>query len=246
MPRKGVKHAGWRQIGRGRWVTTGRQARRSAKRRAFRAGYDRTAGYYGRTGRTAWGGPGPELKFHDIDINDASVASGGNIAEDSCVTIPQGVTEVQRLARLCTVKSINWRFTVNLLANASVGVGDTLRVILYLDKQCNGVAATVTGILESDDYQSFNNLANKSRFRTLMDRTYDVNVMNGAGDGTSNDHASTVHNDTFFHKCDIPLEYDSTTGAITELRSNNIGVLLLSNTGARVGFESKMRIRFVG
>ena len=45
----------------------------------------------------------------------------------------------------------------------------------------------MTDILESDDYQSFNNLANKGRFVTLMDRTYELNSNGAAGDGTSND-----------------------------------------------------------
>lgn len=204
-------------------------------------GYTRQSGFYGRFG------VGGELKFHDLDITDATVAAGGTIGIDSINKIPQGVTEVQRIGRKCTIRSINWRFRMTLPeldAVADPAAPDVIRVILYLDKQANGATAAVTDILESDDYQSFNNLANKSRFRTLMDREYDLNYSNLASDGAGVVSASaTTISDTLFKKCNIPIEFDSTTGAITEIRSNNIGVLLLGRAGI-AGFDSKMRVRF--
>ncbi len=205
-------------------------------------GFQRTAGFYGR-----YSGSMPEMKFHDLDIDDASVAANGNIAQASCNLIAQGVTESQRIGRKCTIKSINWRFRTQLLPTAvSNATGTMLRVILYQDKQCNGATATVTGILESDDFQSFNNLANKNRFRTLMDRSYDMNATSGSGRGSTDTLAfgETNCNDTFFAKCNIPIEFDSTTGAITEIRSNNIGVLLVTPDGTLLSFTSKMRLRF--
>ncbi len=187
-----------------------------------------------------------EKKFHDLDIVDATIAAGGTIAQPSCNLIPQGVTEVTRVGRKATIKSINWRFNISTVEQDGVANpldSDTVRVILYLDKQANGAAAAVTDILETDDFQSFNNLANKSRFRTLMDRTYTINVEAGGGDGVASDWASTRVDDTFFKKVNIPIEFDSTTGALTEIRSNNIGVLLLGVSATTV-FDSKMRLRF--
>ncbi len=218
-------------------------ARRTAIVGAQR-GYQRIGGYYGRYARN--GGPGAELKFHDLDIDDAVVATNGTIAQSSCNLIAQGVTEVQRIGRKCTIRNINWRYEL-VMPNAQnmTSVLDTVRVILYLDKQTNGAAATVTGILESDDFQSFNNLSNKSRFLILMDRTHVLNCTAGAGNGTANDIAGRQQNYTFFKKCNIPIEFDSTTGAITEQRSNNIGVLLVGKQGF-AGFFSKMRLRFEG
>ncbi len=226
---------------------------RSSVRRRFRPrgatgtvygrarGYFRTAGYYGR-----FSGPGAiELKFHDLDVDDAAIAAGATIAEDSCNTIAQGVTEVTRIGRKCTIRQIGWKWNIKLpvTAPATGAQSDTVRVILYIDKQCNGATAATTGILETADYQSFNNLANKSRFRTLMDRTYTLNVQAASGDGAANDISEYSIDDSFYKKCNIPIEFDSTTGAITEVRSNNIGVMLVGKNGLAV-FESKMRLRF--
>lgn len=187
-----------------------------------------------------------ELKFFDLDINDTDVAAGGTIAQVSCNVIAQGTTESTRIGRKLIIHSIGWRFNISLPAiDQGVAGSDMVRVILYLDKQCNGATATVTGILETSDFQSFNNLANKSRFITLMDKQYTVKHHGGAYDGTGTDWAADEINATFFKKVQIPIEYDNSfaTGVITTIRTNNIGVLLVGRAGI-AGFSSKMRLRF--
>ncbi len=207
-----------------------------------RKGYGRTSGYYGRYGPQA---NRPELKFHDISISDAVVAATAALPIDSCVKIAQGTTESTRIGRKCTVKSINWRFIVQLAAGlVTTTTSDVVRVILFLDKQCNGATAAAGDILETTtDYQSFNNLANKNRFRTLMDRSYNLNASSGGGNTGSATFGEFAIHDSFYKKCNIPIEYDSTAGAITEIRSNNIAVLLVSQ-GNSSSFISSMRIRF--
>ncbi len=235
--------AGWkyrRQAYRaGKKVASSKWAR-ARRKLTFRRGYNRTGGYYGR-----YTGDRPELKFHDLDVDDASIAAGGTIAQASCVTIAQGNTESERIGRKLTIRSVNWRFDLSFGINAAISGADTIRIILYLDKQCNGGAAVVTDILESADYQSFNNLSNKSRFRTLMDRNYDMQPLAAGGDGTTNDQGGLAMSDSVYLKVNIPIEYDNsaTTGVITSVKTNNIGVLLLSKNGLST-FTSKMRLRY--
>ncbi len=220
----------------------GRKSRAASQRTrlsARRKGYGRTSGYYG---RFKPGQAGPiELKFFDLDLDDTTIAAGANVT-DSINKIAQGTTEVTRIGRKCTIRSINWRFQMTIPAGSSTNTADTVRVIMYLDKQCNGATAVNTDVLESADFQSFNNLANKSRFRTLMDRTYTLHT-NLSGDGTTLDSGKFEIQDSFFKKCMIPIEFDSTAGAITEIRSNNIGIILCSSDGV-AGFFSKIRLRF--
>jgi len=185
-----------------------------------------------------------ELKFHDVDLDDAVIANTGTIT-DSINKIAQGVGECQRIGRKCCITNINWRFKITLPATTDeTNTSDTVRVIVYIDKQCNGAAATVLGILESTNYLSFNNLANKSRFRTLMDRTYDLISRSGGTSAAGVDQfGEFVISDTFFKRVAISLEFDDINGAITEIRSNNVGVLLLSSAGICL-FNSKFRLRF--
>ncbi len=190
-------------------------------------------------------GSGPtELKFHDLDVDDVTVAAGGTIAQVSCNVIAQGVTESDRIGRRVTVRSIFWRFQLTMAAGtAAASTTDTVRVLLYLDKQANGATAAVTDILESANFQSFNNLGNKRRFRTLMDRTYTLNQTAGGGNGSTEDYGAMQMDDNLFKKVNIPIEYTGANGLIAEITSNNIGVLLLGSGGI-AGFNSKMRLRF--
>ena len=200
-------------------------------------GYTRTAGFFGRFTT------GVELKFHDINL-DLPPAAAGTIT-DSVNKIAQGTTESTRIGRKANIRQINWRFEITLTAaTAKAATSELVRVILYLDKQCNGATAGVTDILESADYQSFNNLGNKNRFRTLMDREYSLTAQSGGGDGTTEDYGEDIASDTFYKKVNLPIEFDSTAGAITEIRSNNIGVLIIAKTGGISNFSSKMRLRF--
>ncbi len=210
------------------------------KRRYVVAGVTRTGGFYGRFSN------GGELKFHDVDLDDAVISATGTVTA-SVNLIAQGVTESTRVGRKCVIKSIMWRGQYSLPeqdAQTTPQDADTARIIMFLDKQANGATAAVTDILESADFQSFNNLANSGRFVKLLDKNVDLNVLALGSDGAGVISSGAVNKSfTFYKKCNIPIEFSSTTGAITEIRSNNIGVLLLSRTGA-MGFASKIRLRF--
>ncbi len=242
--RQGLKTYGRRKFQRRMSEHRFTQASRRAKwlRRGRRYPQVVTPIMVGVTRRGRMAGQPVELKFHDLDIDDATVAAGGTIAQDSCNLIAQGVTEAERIGRKCTLRSINWRFQLSINAGTTSNTADTIRVLLYLDKQANGATAAVLDIIETADFQSFNNLTNKSRFRTLMDRTYTLNAPL-SGDGTTLDSGKYEIADDFFKKVNIPIEYSDGTANLTAVRSNNIGLLLLGSDGV-ASFSSKMRIRF--
>ena len=120
---------------------------------------------------------------------------------------------------------------------------DRCRVVVFLDKQANGTPATVAEILAQADIQSFRNLAYSSRFRVLSDKVWALSKYNAdTGIGTT---LSTMISYKMNKSVNIPITYDSTTtdGAIGTIQSNNIGVLIISETG-EVRFRWRARIRF--
>ncbi len=211
------------------------------------AGYYRKAGFYGRYNKRDGGG---ELKFHDIAVDDATVSGTGDIQNAGSINlIGQGITESTRIGRKCTLRSMAWHIGLTIPeqdAQSTPVQGDTVRIILYLDKQANGATAAVTDILESADYDAFNNLANKSRFRTLCDKWITLNYAGMASDGAGVvSQARVVRQFNMFKKLNVPLEFlgVANPAAMTEVRSNNLGVLLISRFGLMT-FDSKVRIRF--
>lgn len=221
-----------------------RVAYRKVGRLSAKTGYTRKVGFYGRYNKM--GSACGETKFHDITLSEAPTVTGGAIT-DTLVEIVQGVTESRRVGRKAFIKSIQWNYDIELPALVQAAVplnGDCVRIILFCDKQCNGAAAGVTDILESATIHSFRNLVNSGRFRVLMDKRHTINYSGLASNAT--DLFSQIRVLKCFSrsfKMSTPIEYNSTTGAITEIRSNNFGVLIISEKGV-AHFHSSIRVRF--
>lgn len=205
--------------------------------RTFRPGFDRSVGFYGRYNRG-------ELKFHDLDISFAPLATNGNI-HTSLNLVAGGSTESTRLGRKITVRSIHMRFRVTMPVRTDAShATEIVRVMVMLDKQCNG--AGPTGMLTADTWDAFNELANKNRFRTLYERTL---ALNTAGVDNAGSPANTLPV-TRALTCNInlnhPIEFNGVTGAITEIRSNNffLYVQTLQGTTSGTVLEGRCRVRY--
>lgn len=206
----------------------------------FQKGYDRSVGYFGR-----FEGDG-ELKFHNFDYDVTPVPNGG-IVRATINIIAQGTAEDERIGRKCTIRSIQWRYAYYLDTIANVVLpksGDLLRLIVFVDKQCNGVAATVTQLLETADIFANKSLVNQGRFTILLDRLHSINYLT-LTENTDDlySQSKVMEQATWYKACNVPIEFSGVTGAIAEIRSNNIGILTISSAGS-VRLESRVRIRY--
>lgn len=203
-------------------------------------GYYRKAGNYGRYS----GVGGSEKKYFDTTKTSTLSSSTGTIFNPSLNLIPQGVTESERVGRKVVVKSLHLKGTVTLPSTTSAtDASDSIRIIIYQDKQCNGAAAGVTDILESGAFVSFRNLTESGRFNILMDECWDLKSGGGAGaDAATDIYGGETKFWNFNKQMMVPIEYSATTGAITEIRSNNYGILVISANGkANAAYISRVR-----
>lgn len=219
----------------------GRPAKRQRRITSGQQGYLRTAGNYGR-----YVGPfAQELKWLDATFVQSPVATAGNIV-NTMIVIPQGTTESERIGRKVVISKVMVHYFIELVNTATLLDGsDVCRVIFYIDKQTNGATATVLDILQTADEQSFRNLENSGRFTVLMDRQHSINATAASGNGSANDMSQRTQAYKFYKSCNIPVEYDSTTGAITEIKSNNVSVMVISKY-AHCHFNSTWRFRYRG
>lgn len=215
------------------------------KRRLFVPGHDRVGGFYGRYSRGSEGSG--ELKFFDTAVDLDPIPGNGTIVASSINLVPQGITESNRIGRKCAIRHISWKYQLQLLeidALATPVSAASVRIIIYIDKQANGAAAAVTDIVEANSFQAHYNLANQSRFTFLMDKVHTLNYLTLASDTDAVVSSANVKRDyTFVKRCNIPIEFDSTTGALTEIRSNNIGMMMLTSTGTAT-LTSVFRVRY--
>jgi len=205
-------------------------------KRKFRKGYSRTSGYYGRFHK------GGEDKFFDTALSFTFDSAAIVPATGQLTLIPQGVTESTRVGRKCTITSIYIIGSVNNVPAASATSSVMCYLYLILDTQTNGAAAATTDVFTSASLQSaMRNLSNESRFRVL--KKFRLSFNSNAGVTTA--YNSYRRDIKYFKKCNIPIEYSSTTGAITEIRSNNL-FLIAGATGAdnTSTMDGACRLRF--
>lgn len=197
-----------------------------------------------RPGPSAYFGAKKEIKFIDSTNTHLALTSAG-VIRSSLHNLVQGVAEEQRVGRKVNLTSINFSYTIRLqLVINSAEASDVVRIIVYQDKQCNGAAATVFDLLETADVLSHRNLRNVGRFNFLMDRSHNVQLTSAVGDGTTNAYGAYIKKFTFNKKVSIPIEFDGAAGVLTEIQSNNIGIMFMSHLSGATDVITDVRCRY--
>jgi len=235
-----------------RFTSRRRKNKRTVYNRRIRQnGFIRRAGFYRESNGFTLQHK-QELKFLDSAIFADPILTTGTIFE-SLNNVSQGTGENQRIGRNIMIKKIMIQGQIHLsLQTLLQNSHDVVRIIVYLDKQANGTPAVVSDILETANMNSFRNLANSKRFTFLTDKKTTLNSMSSV---TGNEippvpqtfaTMAVIKQWQVFINANIPIEFDSTTGATSEIRSNNIGVLVISRDPSRTRFNFTVRIRFTG
>lgn len=186
-----------------------------------------------------------ERKFKDTTKGSTAIASAGTIFNDTIIALSEGNTDSTRIGNRVNVKSVMLRGIVQLAAATDVAnTSQVVRIIIYLDKQANGATASVTDILASADFQSFNNLDNSDRFRTLAETTIDMMTPGAVATGAAYTYGE--FNQSFFLKAKVNLDfkYKGNAGTIADLASNNIGVLVIGKSDALGTCAYIARVRY--
>lgn len=219
---------------------------RKMRRGKRRSGYIRTGGFYGRFRRNLQNNYNPELKFHDTDISKTNITSAFGVTNivDCLNVVAQGDTQSSRDGRRIWVKSIHLS-GVFYGTTSGVELRQRVRVILYLDTQCNGAAITGVQLLQAFNCESHRAIEHTSRIKVLSDKIYAFPPV-----GTFSTAVTQIpgHKQWRINKnCNIPIDYDSTaaTGALTTVRANNLGVIFVTGTSTDTAqLAGICRIRF--
>lgn len=193
---------------------------------------------------------GIETHYNDCSFNETCLRQGNsttftsisptagapvNPADDSLNLISQGTTKNQRIGNKLNLYAIRIRGEVTVPTNASSIGSDWVRIVLVLDKQANGAVANVADVFEptaaaTTDLNAHMNMDNVDRFKIVKDRLI---IPPPSGYGTiATGQASIRLPFKLNHKCQTEIVFSSTTGVITEVRSNNWILFCFSSTSS--------------
>lgn len=180
---------------------------------------------------------GAELKFHDTPLTTTTVSNAGAVLSN-LTTVTQGVEDEQRIGRAITVENVLVRGQVQIPAGSTST--DRVRIMVVQDRQTNKATYSTSDLLEHGKIDSFRNLSNAKRFNVLLDKFIDLNVPAGV----TGSFGAVTHSFKTSRSCNIEVEYDGTTGSVSELVGNSITVFAISQSGvATILYESRIRFR---
>jgi len=109
-----------------------------------------------------------EKKWFDVSVTGQTPNAGGLFPIPCLNQIDDGTLDTERVGAKITLTAVQYHLQGHLLPGDTGG--NAVRVILYADKQANGLTTTVTSILQDADFRGFRNLDNLERYDILDDR----------------------------------------------------------------------------
>lgn len=185
-----------------------------------------------------------ELKYFDGSRAESTISNSGVIASPSLLLIAGGSESQERLGREIWIKSIQLTGRCLLpklqLADAT---SETLRLVVYLDRQPNGGVPNVNDVLKTGVWNSYLNLENAARFKILSNKFFDMNAL--AAGGTQADPQSMEVAQTFriYSEVGELCSYLNETALYGALQDMNIGVLAIT-TSSTIDMGYRWRVRF--
>lgn len=195
-----------------------------------------------------------ERKFNDITFN--AVAISTTAATATVTIIAQGLDVNARIGNKILVKSIQMvgTFRQQLATDGAVSKftpAALVRMMIWVDRQPNGVLATATEILAaSGAVLSPLNPSYRDRFVILKDKFYTLDFasstatagqLNGGG-------AGCIKLCKFYKKVRIPITFSGTTSGVASISTNHIGILLIGQdpggTDIDAIFDGYLRLRY--
>lgn len=183
-----------------------------------------------------WNGP---LWVHTVSTTGSLLGISGS--PTSPILIPQGTDNDQRIGRKIQITTIQFKLLFSLFAGNS---HDNGWLYLVHDKQANGALPAYTDIFDSADFYSFIKLENTKRFKIMRKYQYnlDSKVAATAGGVGIPQPVGVIIED--YIKCDIPVEYTNTTGAIGGIVSGQYFLCAVSANSSSTVITGHIRTRF--
>lgn len=215
--------------------------RRGYGGRRVGAGYTRRVGMYGRFGTGRGNNAQVEKKFYDTVLAlgaTAGLASTTQATGAVNLTLPQNTTANGRIGQKIVIKSIQMKLSFGLAAGATDN--DLYHFYLVQDTQANGALPAMSDMFDGGTIGlAMRNIANGNRFKILKH----IHVRLNADAGVAAAFGGDAQQQDFFMKCNIPISYNSTLGAVTEIRSNNLFIIYGSANGVATA-SGVCRIRY--
>ncbi len=154
-----------------------------------------------------------------IDTAQQSQVSNTTPSIVQLSNLAQGNTDTTRIGNKVTITGLQFKYMV------ADTVTNIFRIMFILDKQTNGAIYAAGDVLDDasavDNIVSLRNRDESGRFQVLYDKIHIISLT-----GQASGYASK------FIKLNIPLKFSSNAGDITDLTSNSLSMMHVSQVAS--------------
>lgn len=222
-------------------------SKRPSKRASAKAKLKRAATLQRRPGRrsgtlqynSAYVRAGQTVEKKYVDTDYATAKPSGetfNIFPTLLANVAGGTAVNQRIGNKITLTNINFRGEAHGWENTTFSLSQRLRMIVYLDTQCNGTPVQAEQLLQPKGpngtlpptIDSYRNMETAPRFRILKDKMMVFNPQ-GVDFRTASDRVTLGNCKIikFSWKGSLPIHFGSPGAGLTEIKNNNVGVMFV-------------------
>lgn len=202
-----------------------------------------------------------ETKYFDADKSSSTLATVSadwplGARQDpspfNCLCAPQLGNDINnRIGKKITVMKVTVRgqVFVDALTAAQQSIPQVFRIILLVNKNCNGAQPTPSEVISSANANNmiygYSNLSFFGKYRILKDKTFTLTPQNSVGDTTTNETAPVVQRFKLTHKFAKPLvvTFNTNTGAVADIVQNSLHIIAGYNTSspaANISYKSRV------
>lgn len=154
-----------------------------------------------------------ELKNSDTTANTRIVAAQTTATVQEIFSPDAGTDPTEHVGRTCKIVSLEYHLQASYAATTAGS--SPIRLAIVYDRQTNAALPTITDVWDSDNINTLRNLANRKRFKVLVDQKYEG--MSDAGSKTLFEHG--------YRKFKFPLETDfnqTNGGTIADITTGSV------------------------
>lgn len=157
--------------------------------------------------------------------------------------VAQGDTDDTRNGNKIKLSALSIKANFFRLAVAGSTANPTVRMIVFNDKNSNGVAPAIADLLDATSIIGRYNPDNAgSRFKILHDKRYSFGWLNS----TTNTGAGLMSaNDSIYKKCGWHVKFDGTTAAQADCVSGHLYVFLFCDTASVMEGSVTARVEYI-
>lgn len=235
--------------------------RRPPPKRMYRGASPYGSGYNPKAVSRRTPPPNAEKKYSDTSgatqllANAATSSWPAYTHIQSFNQIAQGDGMNGRNGNKITVTSFTLRMEVGIDRNTDaswsglVSSDTPFRIVLYIDTQHNGAGPTIDDFFQDEPTSTeqlfvFNKLEETGRFKVLMDKMIVVQNQAVVYDGTNLHSTGGTKVFKKHFKLDLPIMYGDSTNNLASIRTNNIGMFVMSKSDDHRTFSIRARLRY--